>query len=99
MEKAIDYALEQLDVSSKFKAYLIANKAEVKQMCLTEYDEEQHLAFIRREERAEGKAEGKEEGKEEGIQIGENRFSTLTEKLLSLNKYQDLEHAIEDKDR
>ena len=38
------------------------NKAEVKRMCITEYDEERTLNETREEGREEGRAEGREEG-------------------------------------
>ena len=42
--------------------FLTANRAEVKRMCITEYDEERTFAEQREEGRAEGRAEGKVEG-------------------------------------
>ena len=67
-------------------------------MCLTEYDEEQHMAFIRQEGIQEGIQIGHEGGVQEGIQIADNRYSALMNKLLSMDKYQDIRHAVEDKD-
>ena len=65
LEEAVDRALENLSDDSALKAFLMANKAEVKYMCITEYDEEK--AF------AEQKAEGIEIGFEKG------RFDTFVE--------------------
>lgn len=56
------------------KPFLIANKAEVKRMCITEYDEARTFADQKEEGRAEGRAEdiaegiaeGRKEGKAEG---------------------------------
>ena len=73
IEQAIDAALEELPSDSLIKPYLMANKAEVKQMCLTEYKEEHALA---------GKlAEGIGIGRKEGIGIGreEGRLNVLIE--------------------
>ena len=75
LSAAIDAALDDLPDDSLIKPYLILNKAEVKYMCLTEYDEERIFAEARedareeglKEGRAEGLAEGKAEGKAEGI--------------------------------
>ena len=61
LEKAIDIAIEKLRDDSMIKSFLIANRAEVKNMFITEYDEEK--AF----------AEQKAEGREEGIEIGEQK--------------------------
>ena len=48
------------------RPFLLANRAEVKRMCITEYDEARTFAEQREEGRAEGRAEGREEGREEG---------------------------------
>ena len=63
LEEAVDAALEELPDDSLIKQFLVANKAEVKRMCITEYDEARTFA----EQREEGKAEGREEGREEGV--------------------------------
>ncbi len=44
------------------RPFLLANRAEVKRMCITEYDEARTFA----EQREEGRAEGREEGRAEG---------------------------------
>ena len=53
-EEAIDIALTEMPDDFIIKSFLIANRAEVKRMCITEYDESRTLA----EQREEGKAEG-----------------------------------------
>ena len=63
LEEAVDATLEELPDDSLIKPFLVANKAEVKRMCNTEYDEARTFA----EQREEGKAEGREEGREEGV--------------------------------
>ena len=59
LEDAIDAALDKLPDDSVIKPFLTANKAEVKYMCITEYDEERTFA----EQREEGREEGSEEGR------------------------------------
>ena len=54
LEEAIDAALEELPDDSIIKPFLMANKAEVKRMCITEYDEARTFA----EQREEGREEG-----------------------------------------
>ena len=54
---AVDAALNELPADSLIKPYLIANKAEVKLMCLTEYKLERALADQRRGGREEGTLE------------------------------------------
>ena len=73
IEQAVDKALEDMPDDFVIKPFLMANRAEVKHMCITEYDEERTFAAMRREEReigreegiAEGIAKGKSEGKAE----------------------------------
>ena len=54
LEDAVDKALDNLPENSVIKSFLTNNKAEVKRMCITEYDEERTL----RETREEGREEG-----------------------------------------
>lgn len=63
LENAIDAALEKMPDDFLIKPFLLENKAEVRNMCITEYDEERTLA----EQRAEGREEGRAEGREEGV--------------------------------
>ena len=57
-EESIDMALTEMPDDFLIKSFLMANRAEVKRMCITEYDESRTLA----EQREEGKAEGRAEG-------------------------------------
>ena len=66
LEKAIERAINDMPEDSVLKPFLLANKAEVKLMCITEYDEERTLRLTF------------EEGKEEGIEIGEDRGELKT---------------------
>ena len=66
LEQAVDAALRELPEESLIKPYLVANKAEVKEMCLTEYEEERVLAG----KFAEGVEKGIGIGVEKGIGIG-----------------------------
>ena len=65
LSTAVDRALDEMSDDYVIKPFLVANKAEVKLMCITEYDEEKNLA--------EQREEAKEEGVEEGIAIGEKK--------------------------
>ena len=55
---AIDEALNELPDNSTLKKFLMDNKAEVKRMCITEYDQERVLVQQREEGRLEGRVEG-----------------------------------------
>ncbi|MBQ9902337.1 MAG: hypothetical protein IJM51_08145 [Clostridia bacterium] len=63
LTKAIDIAIEKLSDDSLIKPFLIANRAEVKNMFITEYDEEKAFAEQKAEGRAEGIAIGEAKGK------------------------------------
>lgn len=54
IEIAVDNALNDMPENFEIKRFLIANKAEVKQMCLTEYNETETMELFREEGRAEG---------------------------------------------
>ncbi len=57
LEEAVDATLEELPDDWLIKPFLVANKAEVKRMCITEYDEARTFAEQREEGRAEGALE------------------------------------------
>ena len=61
IEDAVDKALDSMPENFQIKPLLDANRAEVRQMCITEYDEAWTMEMFREEGRAEGKAEGKAE--------------------------------------
>ena len=56
-EAAISRSIERLPTDSKLRKFLLAHKAEVKRMCITEYDEARTMELF--------KEEGREEGREE----------------------------------
>ena len=57
LESAVELAIEQMSDTSLIKPFIMANRAEVKRMCITEYDEAQTMAMFKEEGRAEGRAE------------------------------------------
>ena len=48
-------ALEEMPDSFTIKSFLLQNKAEVTNMCITEYDEEKNNELLKEESKAEGK--------------------------------------------
>ncbi len=58
IEHAVDKAIDDMPGTYAIRPFLIGNRAEVKDMCITEYNEAETLQLIREEERAEGRAEG-----------------------------------------
>ena len=67
LEEAIDMAIEDLPKKFKILEFILAHKAEVKAMCLFEYDQEKAMQAEREEGREEGKEEGREEGREKAV--------------------------------
>lgn len=61
-DAAVDAALNAMPEGSALKAFMTANRAEVKRMCITEYNEVKTLADEREEGRMEGRMEGRTEG-------------------------------------
>ena len=69
LAEAIDKAIESMPSHFKILKFILKHRQEVKDMCLFEYDEEQHM----KAEREEAKEEGREEGRKEGEKIGEEK--------------------------
>ena len=59
IESAVDKALEDMPETYAIKKFLIENKAEVRTMCITEYNEAETMQMFKEEGRAEGRAEGR----------------------------------------
>ncbi len=55
IEEAVDQALRVMPKSFGIRKYLISNRAEVKDMLLTEYDEAKYMQMFKEEGREEGK--------------------------------------------
>lgn len=70
LSEAIEAAMNELPDDSVIKPFLIANKAEVKRMCITEYDEEKTFAEQRQEGIEQGRKEGIKQGIKQGIEQG-----------------------------
>ena len=78
IEEAVDRAI--LDVPEDFETreFLIGHRAEVKDMCITEYNEAETMQMIREEGREEGRKEGRKEGREEGREEGDRKRAMKT---------------------
>lgn len=79
-EQAIDNAVDYCIDNDVLKDYLIQNRAEVKDMCLTEFNEKLYEESIRSEGYEQGREEGFEQGKEKGREQG------VLQNLISLAK-------------
>ena len=65
LDAAVDSALEDMPEEFVIRPFLLENRAEVKSMFLTEYNEEKILKQERMEGRKEGRMEGRMEGRHE----------------------------------
>lgn len=61
---AIDSAINEMPENFEIKKFIMANRAEVKDMCLTEYNEAETMEMIQEEARREGRQEGQREGQQ-----------------------------------
>ncbi len=59
--ESLDVAINEMPDDFVIKPFIILHRAEVKHMCITEYDEERTLAEMKEDGRKEGRAEGREE--------------------------------------
>ncbi len=63
--ESLDVVINEMPDDFVIKPFIILHRAEVKHMCITEYDEERTLAEMKEDGRKEGRAEGREEGRTE----------------------------------
>ena len=66
IESAIAKAIDEMPDDFEIKFYILANRAEVMDMCLTEYNEVETMNLFKEEGRLEGREEGRLEGRKEG---------------------------------
>ena len=96
MGQSVSKALDDLPQNSSLKQFLLANKAEVTRMCITEYDEKRTMEMFREEGRVEGLEEGRIEGRVKGREEGRSQVSILMQKLIELKRYDDAYRAATD---
>ena len=78
LESAIDEALAEMSDDSVIKQFLLDNQEEVKQMCITEFNDELYAA----QRLEEGIEIGREQGLKQGLEQGEiNAKKVMAEKL------------------
>ena len=75
--------------SFELKAFLEANRAEVKVMFLTQYDEKKTLEMEREEGREEGRAEGEAKGRAEGEALGKTLGATEANERMATDMLKD----------
>ena len=84
LESAVDRTLDEMPDDFMLKPWLEANRAGVKKMLLTEYNEAKTMELF------------KEEGREEGIALGVSRLARLMTKLFTQGRAADAERAASD---
>lgn len=68
MGDVIDRVIDEMPEDFVIKKFTIANRAEVRDMCLTEYNEAETIEMLWQEGHKEGRQEGHKEGLREGRQ-------------------------------
>ena len=91
--EAVDKAIDDMPMDYAIRMFLIGNRAEVKGMCITEYNEAETMKMFREEGREEGRQEGRKVGKEEG----EDKLGRLVSLLILKGRAGDIEKAATDK--
>ena len=61
IETAIDKAIKDMPEDFEIKIFLTEHQSEVKNMCITEYDEAETMEMFKKEAREEGREQGREE--------------------------------------
>lgn len=77
IEAAVDQAMDDMPQDYLIRAFLLGNRAEVKDMCITEYNEAETMKMFR----------------EEGRREGENKFAKLVSLLISRGRTGDIQKA------
>lgn len=84
--EAVDKAIDDMPSDYAIRRFLIGNRAEVKDMCITEYNEAETMKMFR------------EEGREEGCEQGEDKLGELVRVLISKGRAEDVQRAASDKE-
>ena len=82
LDAAVDAAINEMPDHFVIKPFLVANRSEVKNMFLTEYDEKKVLEMEREEGRAEGRVEGKEDATVSSLQTIMKKMKLSAEKAM-----------------
>lgn len=80
METAVTKAVDECIKKDILADFLLEHKAEVIDMCLTEYNEAETMAMFRKEFREDGLAEGRIEGADilfEAVKLVRNGYNTI----------------------
>ena len=76
LDAAVDVSVDEMPDNFVIREFIIANRAEVKTMLLTEYNEEKVMEKERQEGHREGRREGRREGQQETARLMNYLLST-----------------------
>lgn len=94
--EAVDLAVDELSDDSVIKPFIMKNRAEVKRMCITEYDEVKTMNMFREEGREEGYNEGRADGYNSGRADGREEGQLQSLISLAEKRYITIEQAAEE---
>ncbi len=86
---AVDKAIDAMPKDYVIRPFVIGNKAEVKTMCITEYNEVETMQMF--------KEEGREEGLAEGIEQGTEQLGRLIDAFIASGRMDEVQKAATDK--
>ena len=84
IEEAVDRAINDMPEDYEIRKFLIGNRAEVKDLCVTKYNEAETMKRFREEGREEGRKEGRKEGEESSSRRSAQKM--LADGVLPLEK-------------
>ena len=85
IEDAVDGAMNEMPADYEIRKFLMGNRAEVKDLCITEYNEAETMKRFR------------EEGRKEGREEGEDKLGRLVSLLITKGRSGDAQKAATDK--
>ncbi len=91
--EAIDDAIDECVELDKIADILVKNRAEVKNMLLTDFDEKEYRKLLKRE----AQEQGMKEGREEGMKEGREKVNKLNRCLMRDGRLEDFRRSLDDK--
>jgi hypothetical protein len=100
VKKSVDEAVKKCIKEDILRDFLKKHRAEVMNVCMTEFNEEVFVNGMLEAGRIEGRQEGLQEGRQEGLQAGRaestERLNRLNAILIEQKRYDDLERSTKD---
>lgn len=96
LEAAVDQAVEDCIQHDVLNNFLLKHREEVREMILSEYDEELHINSEKKISYEEGLEAGVVQGLAQGIQHGQERVNALITRLAAAGRADDIIRSAED---